>query len=119
MDEQITKQSTSFLHWLRDGGFFAVNQFPAGTPCEHIADWRRKVAANGGATTEVHELNPMTLQTLEKHKAAFRQRMKDARAAKELNTPQGAAKYTIPAPSDGSAPPTESAKEIPHDLQND
>jgi hypothetical protein len=56
--DQVTTQSINFLQWHRDGGLVAVVEFPAGTPCERIATWRERVAANRGAVVEVYAPNP-------------------------------------------------------------
>ncbi|MFF1737848.1 hypothetical protein [Streptomyces sp. NPDC058247] len=79
--DQITAQPISFLQWHRDGGLVSVVEYPAGTPRERIATWRERVAANGGAVTEVYAPNPTPPVSAER-RAYLRQKMEGARAAR-------------------------------------
>nr|WP_233109073.1 hypothetical protein [Streptomyces sp. 14R-10] len=79
--DQITTHPISFLRWSRDGGMTSVVEYPAGTPRERITTWRERVAANGGAVTEVYAPNPTPPASAES-RARFRQKMEDARAAR-------------------------------------
>ncbi|MBO8190076.1 hypothetical protein [Streptomyces spirodelae] len=81
MNQQITEQSVSYLHWHRDGGLLAVMKFPAGTPREAITTWSERVAQNGGAAVEVYEPNP-TPPTTEEDRARFARKLAAARAAR-------------------------------------
>ncbi|MFF9436332.1 hypothetical protein ACF1BP_21620 [Streptomyces sp. NPDC014735] len=71
------EQPISFLHWHRDGGLVAVARFPAEVPQQQIDTWRERVAANGGATTEVHDPAPALTEDDWAH---LRRKMAEARA---------------------------------------
>lgn len=76
---EVTQLPRAFLHWLRDGGLFAVTTFPAGTPTVQIATWRQRVAENGGAAIEVYDPTPPPSA---ERMAYLRQQMAAARAAR-------------------------------------
>ncbi|MFE2640835.1 hypothetical protein ACFXKF_39995 [Streptomyces scopuliridis] len=76
------EHSISYLHWLSDGFMFAVARFSAETPQQEIDAFRERVAANGGATTEVYDPSPTPART-EEDKARLQRKIAAIRARNE------------------------------------